>query len=87
MGTNDTTPPALNVTHGSGNTFNITSNEALWNNAPYVAGRYLLPGSLKYIHTQATSSGTNTWTARLPDQQTWTTTIPGKRTPWWESLH
>ena len=46
MGTTDTTPPALTVAHGSGDTFNITSNEAVWNNAPYVAARYLTPSGL-----------------------------------------
>ncbi len=43
MGTTDRTPPLLNVDHGSGDTFNISSNEPVWNNAPYIAARYLTP--------------------------------------------
>ncbi len=80
MGTTDTTPPILSVAKGTGDTFNITSNESLWNNAPYVAARYLTPGGLKYVHTSATGSGTS-WTATLPDQKTFTTTIPAEKYP------
>ena len=79
MNTTDTTPPTLTVAHNTGDTFDITSNEALWNNAPYVAARYLASNSLKYIHTAPTLSGTNAWTASIPDQQTWTTTIPAEK--------
>ena len=57
-GHEDTTPPVLSVTHGSGDTFNIISNEAVWNNAPYVAARYLTASGLKYIHTPASLTGT-----------------------------
>ena len=80
MGTTDTTPPTLAVTQGSGTTFNITSNEAVWNNAPYVAARYLTPGGLlKYIHTPATLTVANTWTAQVPATQSFTTTIPPEK--------
>jgi hypothetical protein len=81
MNTTDTTPPTLSVAQGSGNTFNIASNEAVWNNLPYVTARYLAQGSLKYIHTTPTLSGANAWTVSIPDQQTWTTTIPGEIYP------
>ena len=79
MGTTDTTPPVLTIARGSGDTFHIASNEAVWNNAPYVAVRYLTPSGLKYTHTTATPAETNAWTATIPDQQTFTTVIPPEK--------
>ena len=81
MNTTDTTPPTLNVAKGSGDAFNITSNEPVWNNAPYVAARYIASSGLRYSHTPATSAGTNAWTAQVPDQQTWTIATPGEKYP------
>ena len=42
-----------------------------------------LPGTQRaqvYPH-HSHPSGTNAWTAQVPDQQTWTTTIPGEKYP------
>jgi uncharacterized repeat protein (TIGR01451 family) len=78
MKSTDVTPPVLAVT-GGGGTFNITSNEAVWNNKPYVAARYIAADGLKYEHDAAVLAGTNDWTVTLPDQRTITTVIAGAK--------
>jgi hypothetical protein len=62
LGFNDSTPPKLTVTFNGNTTYTITSNEPLWENHPYVAGKYL-DGT--YTHLVAIPAGTNTWTLNL----------------------
>jgi uncharacterized repeat protein (TIGR01451 family) len=78
MSSTDATPPTLAVTQGGGSTFNISSNEAVWNNKPYAAARYVAPSGLRYLHTAPTSSGTNNWTVPFDDQRSYSSTTPGE---------
>lgn len=58
LGFSDSTAPTFTVT-SNGETYTITSNEALWQNHPYVALKY---SDGTYMHSTATAAGTNTWT-------------------------
>lgn len=80
MGTTDVTPPVITIAEPTGDTYTITSDEPLWNNAPYVTARYITPSGLKYVHNLTlTPAGTNTWTTQLSDERTFTTSIPGEK--------
>ena len=71
-GCTDVTPPMLNVS-SSGDTYTITSNEALWGDHPFAAAKYIGPSGVVYTHTAATSAGANTWQVTWPDS--WEVTI------------
>jgi hypothetical protein len=67
IGTTDVTPPTLAIARAGGDTYTITSTEALWGSGPYVAGRYGSGSGAIYTHVSASASGPpNTWTATLP---------------------
>jgi flagellin-like protein len=59
----DTADPSFEVTSNQNGGYTITSNEAIWNDSPFVALKYV-DGS--YLQVHATSVGNNQWSFALP---------------------
>ena len=69
----DTTPPVLNVARVDASTYQIGSDEPLWQDVPYVAARYSNTEGTRHEHIKAvTPAGANTWQATVPASITFT---------------
>ena len=65
----DRIPPELIISPLDDDTYQITSNEALWQDMPYVAAQYANADSEYKEHiTAILPAGTNTWNATVPAQ-------------------
>jgi len=72
LGYADRTPPELSITHLDASTYEITSDEPVWQDTPYVAAKYVGADSEYYEHVAVTPAGSNTWQATIPSQITFT---------------
>jgi hypothetical protein len=66
----DRTPPTLSLTHTGATTFQLTSNEPIWQPLPYMAAKYVGPTGHRYANVAPTLIGMDTWQATFAPQIT-----------------
>jgi len=73
----DRMPPAFLLTKLDGSTYEIESDEPVWQDKPYVAAKYASANNEHYDHiSSVTSTGTDIWQASIPSELTITAPPP-----------